>query len=57
MTKHLLCLYKPEPCASTKTKTFQTIKITINVKVTNQKRNHKNLLELPDRRVEIKKIR
>ena len=37
--------------------TLQTIKIKINVKAMNHEGIHKNLFELPDRRMEIKKMR
>ena len=39
-----------------KNKNFRTIKIKIKVKATNHKGIHKSLFELPDRRVEIKKM-
>ena len=37
-------------------KNFQIIKIKINVKATNHDGIHKSLFELPDKRVEIKKM-
>ena len=37
--------------------TLRTIKIKINVKAMNHEGIHKNLFELPDRRMDIKKIR
>ena len=37
--------------------TLRTIKIKINVKAMNHEGIHKNLFELPDRRMEIKKMR
>ena len=40
-----------------KDENFRTIKIKINVKVMNYEGIHKNLFELPDRRMEIKKMR
>ena len=40
-----------------KNKNFRTIKVKINVKDTNHEGIHKSLFELPDRRVEIKKMR
>ena len=39
-----------------KNKSLQTIKMKINVKAKNYEGIHKNLFELPDRRVAIKKM-
>ena len=52
ITKHLLYLNKPERRAH-----LQKQKLSNYEKATNQEDIHKNLFELPDRRVEIKKMR
>ena len=53
--KHSLYL-QPKRRRIQKNKNFRTIKIKITVKATNHKDIHKNLFELADRRMEIKKM-